>query len=266
MPEISEPLCNLPPGGGVDRKTSVSPSHQEDGVFRAIFEQLGDAVVLFDLPGCVIREVNPAAERFFGYCRHELVGQSVETLIDGAAGGGFAEVVATMGESGGFRLSFATCQRKNGKPLCASLQGQLMELQGADVVYCVIRDVTEQTTMQQEMAEFQSKLISANKLASFETFVAAVIHEINNPNNFIMINSTLLSTLWERSFPIIARYAEDDAHFEISGMNIDQLRETVPNLFEGLKRGSRRIKNIADYMKLIVKNDSGIKRGQSDAT
>ena len=262
----SEPFGTHASGGIGDQKEAVSPLQVSDGHFRGVFEQLGDAVILFDLPGCVILEANPAAERFYGYCRHELVGVSVEELIDGTAAGGLAEVIATIRETGGFRLSFATCQRKNSKPICVTLQGQVMTLSGVDVVYCVIRDITEQTTMQQEMSEFQSKLISANKLASFETFISAIVHEINNPNNFIMINSTLLSTLWDRSFPLIAQYAEDDEHFEISGMNINQLKETVPNLFEGLKKGSRRIKNIADYLKCVVKNERGAAGCQHDIT
>jgi polar amino acid transport system substrate-binding protein len=83
-----------------------------------------------------------------------------------------------------------------------------------------------------------------------------VAHEINNPNNFIMLNTPILLEAWENARPILEEYYEKNGDFLLGGMNYNQMRENIPMLFSGILDGSTRIKQIVDDLKQFVRQDS----------
>ena len=61
-------------------------------------------------------------------------------------------------------LDNITNVRKDGSELVISMRGKIIVLQGVDVVYCTLRDITERIRMEEEARSIQSKLIQANKM------------------------------------------------------------------------------------------------------
>jgi PAS domain S-box-containing protein len=224
--------------------------------FRQIFEQNDDAIILIDAKNNMMFKANPAAEKLYGHTHDELLAMKPETLLDTAEREQFAQIMANIGKTRGFRLAKTVFLRRNGDRVFVSMRGKLMRLENRDVVYCSIRDISEKVRMQLEVEAFQSKLISSNKLASLGMLVSGVVHEINNPNNFISVNSSLLATIWDKAFPILERYAAEEGDFELAGMPFERVRDVVPKLFSGLKKGSTRIKDIVDNLKGISKDDN----------
>ncbi|HET6342158.1 MAG TPA: PAS domain S-box protein [Gemmatimonadota bacterium] len=71
------PSTASPPAGNVDASAGELFGAAE---YRAVFEAAPDGIVIVDVDGR-IRDLNPSAERLFGYARHELLGRGIETLV-----------------------------------------------------------------------------------------------------------------------------------------------------------------------------------------
>jgi signal transduction histidine kinase len=81
-------------------------------------------------------------------------------------------------------------------------------------------------------------------------------HEINNPNNFIMLNTPLLQEAWENSKPILEEYYEKNGDFIIGGMRYTEMRENIPVLFSGIVDGSKRIKQIVEDLRNFARREA----------
>jgi len=117
-------------------------------------------------------------------------------------------------------------------------------------------DITERKRIEQAVKFSQTKLIQANKMSSLGMLVSSVAHEVNNPNNFIMFNSSLLSGAWKDIAPVLDRYAIEETAFRVAGLPYAEMREAVPRLLSGITDGSRRIKDMVNRLREISREDS----------
>lgn len=105
----------------------------------------------------------------------------------------------------------------------------------------------------------EEELIHSNKMSALGMLVSSVAHEVNNPNNFIMFNSSLLSGVWKDIAAILDRYAAEDPTFRIAGLPYTEMREAIPKLLAGITDGSRRIKDMASRLReLSCEDRSGL--------
>jgi signal transduction histidine kinase len=104
------------------------------------------------------------------------------------------------------------------------------------------QDITEQV-------RDKEKLMQASKMASLGTLVAGVAHEINNPNNFIMLNAPLLQDAWKDALPILEKHAREHGDFKLAGLPFSRISGQISNLFAGITGGSKRIKHIVNDLK-----------------
>ncbi|MBN1984470.1 MAG: PAS domain-containing sensor histidine kinase, partial [Chitinivibrionales bacterium] len=102
----------------------------------------------------------------------------------------------------------------------------------------------------------REQLQQADKMASLGVLVSGVAHEVNNPNNFIMLNAPLLRETWEDAKPILALHYEKNRNFEMGGLPYPEIAETIPKLFDGIERGAQRIKCIVEDLKNYARQDT----------
>jgi len=138
-------------------------------------------------------------------------------------------------------------QRKDANGVVASYDG-------------LVSDFTERKKAE-ELNEIQrQQLVQADKLSSLGTLVAGVAHEINNLNNYILLNAKFLARGWREVKPILDDYTARNGDFILAGLPYSQMYDKVTQLFAGLIDGSKRIQKIVQNLKDFARDDRGSAR------
>lgn len=118
----------------------------------------------------------------------------------------------------------------------------------------IINDITSLKEAEEQNRIKTEQLIHADKMASLGTLVSGIAHEINNPNNFIMLNIHLLQKIWEDTKPILNQYYEEYGDFALGGMSYKAFTEKIDNSYKSIEVGAERIKKIIDNLTNYAKN------------
>jgi PAS domain S-box-containing protein len=223
--------------------------------FRQIFEQSEDAIIFFKPGTCVVIDANNTAEKLFGFCKAELHESGVDNFCrqdELQRLSGLISMASTRGQS---NLDRILNRRKDGTEIMVSVRCKVITIQGVDITYCTFRDITDRTRLEEESRNIQAKLIQANKMTSLGLLVSGVAHEINNPNNFIMANSQLLSKVWQDSLKILREYHRENGEFQLGGIPFSVVDDESAQLFAGITEGSRRINGIVNNLKDFARKD-----------
>ncbi|WP_298273189.1 PAS domain S-box protein [Geobacter sp.] len=237
------------------RKRAEEAFRQSEERFRQIFEQHQDAVLLLNSATLALIDANAAAEQLYGFTREELIKSGPEIFFDPGDYEEFRSFISEIRRSGSGYLANKVNLRKNGEKILVAIRGQLIQLQGEEVAYCSFKDVTKKVQMEREARETEAKLIHANKMASLGTLVSSIAHEINNPNNYIMSNASLLSATWKDAMEVLEEYAKEHGEFYLDGVPFSAARKEIPELLSGLMGGTRRINAIVNSLKDFVRQD-----------
>ena len=126
------------------------------------------------------------------------------------------------------------------------------------------RDLKE---LNSKLSDAQSKLIQSEKLASIGQLAAGVAHEINTPIGFIFSNFGTLEQYLEDLFQMLDAYEQAEASMSDGAalarirslkadLDIDYLKEDIPNLMSESRDGIQRVRKIVQDLKDFSRVDA----------
>jgi PAS domain S-box-containing protein len=224
--------------------------------FRQIFEQSEDAIVLIYPTDNAIIDVNPTAERIFRKTRAEMLGNGLSSLC---GGDGYRQLKSALEQitSDGLqgRIERLECSITPDYQRILSFRGKLINLQGSGLVYSTFRDITSRIRLEEQAQEIQARLIQANRMTSLGTMVSSVAHEINNPNNFLLMNAGIIKRAWDDIAPVIEEHFQSSGDFAVAQSMWSDARTFLPDAIEGLQQGALRISDIVGNLKNFGRDD-----------
>jgi signal transduction histidine kinase len=139
--------------------------------------------------------------------------------------------------------------RKNGSEFPLEVSRSTWSTAHGHFVTDIVRDLTAHKQLQETTRQQELQLIQANKMTALGTLVSGVAHEINNPNQVVLMNSGVLAKAWDDALEILDAYERENGAFALGGLPYTDMRDTIPALIRDVHDGARRIERIIEDLK-----------------
>jgi two-component system NtrC family sensor kinase len=192
---------------------------QAEGLYQALFQHAGDAIVLIDTDQMTIVVANPAAERLSGYTQAELCEIAPASLIVPMLAGSLQQYDGTL-------------RVRSGQGLPVSIGTSEAVFDGTPYLLLIVRDSSEQRRQSE-----------SGKLAGMGRLTASIAHEINNP---LQALHNTLHLLLNRSFPEEKR----ERLLSMAQMEVDRLAALVQRMLELHRPSSREMRPVSVHVLL----------------
>ena len=225
-----------------ERKQSEQQIRESRNMLRSVFDGISDPLIMVREDMTLIM-LNRAALRFFGATQYrDMIGSPCLDFFQGRYGQEATNLVqAIIAEQEPARYELET---GGDSARYEEVFVYPVHAGGGDRSMAIIRitDRTNQRLMERE-------LIQSEKLASLGLLISGIVHEINNPNNFISFNIPILRDYLRDILPVLDEHAASTPHFEIQGMPYAEFRTDVMKLLENIEHGSTRINTTVAKLK-----------------
>jgi len=105
--------------------------------------------------------------------------------------------------------------------------------------------------------EQDRQLLQADKMMSLGVLVAGIAHEINNPNNLIMMNSSMVTKIWSDAKPILQKEFASKPSLRLCRIPYESAEQEMDILLQGIVGGASRIRGITHGLKDYAGKDQG---------
>ena len=226
--------------------------------YRTILNSIQEGYYEVDLRGNMLF-CNDSLCRIIGYAREELIGMNNRQYMPMEAGKRVYEMFLRVYDTGKATEAFdwEVITKDGARKIVEASLALMHDAKGAATGFRgVVRDITERKCAEEQAKLHQQQMMQASKMAALGVLVSGVAHEINNPNNFIMLNAPILREAWQSALPILENYYTENGDFLMAGMKYSEMRQHMPELLTGISQGGERIKQIVANLKTYVRGNT----------
>ncbi len=240
--------------GAIGRAEAGRELERQRALTDAVLDSVPGVFYLYDDVGRLIRW-NRNLERVTGRSRDELtrlgvltqtnegVDCELGTCLERALAEGGADTEVDVRSRGGATVRF----------YCTGVPVPIL---GRRYFTGIGIDISELKRAQEDARRHQQSAIQADKLASIGLMVSGVAHEINNPNNLIMLSADVLRSAWPQLRARLAEAPSSPRAGSAVGLPVPTV-EQVGTLIEHIATGAVRIQKIVRSLKDFARADSG---------
>ena len=223
--------------------TEKKQAQEERDRLAVAIEQAAESAFITDRGG-MIQYVNPAFQRLTGYSPKDVIGRHLRILRSGKHDASFYEKIwHTLTRGNAWRGRIIN-RKKNGDLYEADAKiSPVLDKSGKITNFVSIkRDITHEI-------KFEKRLIQAQKMESLGTLVSGVAHEINNPINLILFNTSVLQNIWKDFQPVMKQQAKKEPNRKYGGLSYSYIEKKLDHLLSDTGMASGRIVNIVSGLK-----------------
>lgn len=235
-----------------ERKRSEAARRKSEADNKALLDAIPDMMMRFSRDGTYLAYKAPANKKMPSDYQ-KLLNQNIKDLFSPKLADRFKLCFDRALESGAIEIFDFEYPVGNHKQ---HFEARIVA-NGPDEVLVILRDFTEHRQAQKLAEMRQQQLLQADKMATLGTLVSGVAHEINNPNNFILLNANIISEVWKNIGPVLERHYEDNGDFTMAGMPYSRAKEKIARLIDGIAEGAVRIQKIVESLKNFARQDAG---------
>jgi len=232
--------------------------------FMTIFKSSPDALILTRFDDNCIVNMNDTFTSLWGYTAPEVLGKTADELrlwIDPQTRQEYLKEIRDKGYCTNMQAEFYA---RDGGTMSGIISGKTVVLNGVVHIISVTRDITALKRAQEVAKSHEVQLIQAEKMASIGLLVSGVAHEINNPNNYLLLNAKILERAWGDAAPVLDDHFKDMPEREFAGLPYGEARTLMPDIIQGMIDGTDRIKKIVDSLRTYSRADTSDLKQDAD--
>ena len=205
---------------------SQAQLRESEEKYRALFEQAGSTIILYDMETRQAVEFNDKALESLGYTRAEFSQLRIEDYEIDKSTKEIQDRIRQLRNLSHY--SFETRhKRKDGEIRDVVIDSKCIRVQGKPYILCFLTDITEQKRSEAEWRALEKQLRQAQKMESIGTLAGGIAHDFNNILGIILGYAEL----------VLLEAPE----------NNDSLNKNVQQLMQAVDRAKKLVKQILTF-------------------